>query len=134
MNSENDRPQTVPAYSSIKDDHWRQQVVTDIKLNAKVIDKSDKIVYNQRHVDPLTNLRDVLRQLSNQEAFKYMRQCRLIVAKLKQSWVDVNEEIKSLMKTKEFLESAIEHIRKDILINQETIDNRVYRPARETVY
>ena len=128
-----ERPQTVPAYSSIKDDNWRQQVVTDIKINAKCIEKSDKHLFYAKNVDPLTNLRDVLRQLSNQEAFKYMRQCRLIVAKLKQCWVEINEEIKSLTKSKEFLESAIDHMRKDIIINQETIDNRVHRPARETV-
>ena len=107
--------------------------MNDIKINAKCIEKSDKNLFYAKNVDPLTNLRDVLRQLSNQEAFKYMRQCRLIVAKLKQCWVEINEEIKSLTKSKEFLESAIDHMRKDIIINQETIDNRVYRPARETV-
>jgi hypothetical protein len=128
-----ERPQTVPAYASIKDDNWRQQVVNDIKLNSKCIEKSDKNLFYGKNVDPLTNLRDVLRQLSNQEAFKYMRQCRLIVAKLKQCWVEINEEIKSLTKSKEYLESAIDHMRKDIIINQETIENRVHRPQRETV-
>jgi len=125
------RPQTVPAYASIKDDSWRQEVVTDIKINTKAVDRNDKNIFYGKNVDPLTNLRDILRTLSNQESFKYMRQCRLIVAKLKECWVELNDEIKSLSKSKEYLESAIDHIRKDIIINQETIDNRVNRPPRE---
>jgi len=94
---------------------------------------SDKHIYLSKNEDPLTNLRDVLRTLSNAEAFKYMRQCRLTVGKLRACWVEVNEEIKSLVKNKEYLESALEHVRKDMIINNETIENRVKRPATEPV-
>ena len=97
------------------------------------MNKSDRNIFSGKHDDPLTNLREVLRTLSNKEAFKYMRQCRLVVAKLKKCWVDVNEEVKSLSKNKEYLESAIEHVRKDLIINQEITDGRIHKPSREPV-
>jgi len=112
---------------------WKNQTINDIKLNNSAIEKSDKNIFFGKHDDPLTNLREVLRTLSNKEAFKYMRQCRLVVAKLKKCWVDVNEEVKSLSKNKEYLESAIEHVRKDLIINQETMDGRIHKPSREPV-
>lgn len=128
-------PNPNPTYSkssAVNRELWRQNTINEIKLNNSVIDASDKNIFYSKHVDPLTNLREILRTLSNKDAFKYMRQCRLVVAKLKKSWVEVNEEIKSLTKNKQYLESAIDHIRKDIIINQDIIDGRVHRPQRET--
>ncbi len=128
-----ERPQTVPTYASVKDDYWRHQVVNDIKLNSNAIVRLDKHIMNGKTIDPLPNVREIARQLSNEEALRYMRQCRVITARLRQSWFESNEEIKALTRSKTFLESALEHIRKDLIINQETIQNRLYRPARETV-
>lgn len=112
---------------------WTQHVKNQIDINNRLIDKSDAHIYVSKRDDPLTNLREVLRTLSNTEAFKYMKQCRLMVAKLRKCWVDVNEEIKSLCRNKEFVESAIDHIRKDLIINKETVDNRLHRPPTEPV-
>lgn len=137
------RPKTVPSLRSsdfakseavLKNETlWRESVKNSINLNNEAINASDKHIYISKNVDPLCNLREVLRTLSNNEAFKYMRQCRLSVGKLRNCWVEVNEEIKSLMKNKEYLESALEHVRKDLIINNETIENRVKRPASEPV-
>lgn len=137
------RPQTVPSIPTFKlknsqkiqqdENKWRNRVSADIKSNNNIIYKSDKHILYSKIDDPLTNLREVLSKLSNTEGFKYMRQCRLIVAKLRKCWVDVNEEMKPLIKSKEYLESAIDHIRKDIIITQETIDNRVHRSSLEPV-
>ncbi|CAF0819765.1 unnamed protein product [Brachionus calyciflorus] len=110
---------------------WRDQVRNQLETSNRQVDRSDAHIYVSKRDDPLTNLREVLRNLSNSEAFRYMKQCRLIVAKLKKCWVDVNEEIKSLSKNKEYLESALDHIRKDLIINKETSDNRLHRPATE---
>lgn len=150
--SNNSRPSTVPSTftmppkpvlkreqtsfangetSKYNEHLWRENVKNSIQLNNHVMNNSDKHIYLSKNEDPLTNLRDVLRTLSNAEAFKYMRQCRLTVGKLRACWVEVNEEIKSLVKNKEYLQSALEHVRKDIIINNETIENRVKRPPSE---
>ena len=71
--------------------------------------------------------------MSNTEAFLYARQCRVVVAKLRLCWIDVNEEIKSLLKHKEYTEAAIDHIRKDLIINKESVDRRK-KPKREAVF
>lgn len=113
--------------------YWRDQVKNQIETNNKQMERSDTHIFVSKRDDPLTNLREVLRTLSNSEAFRYMKQCRLMVAKLKKCWVDVNEEVKSLTKNKEYLESALDHIRKDLIINKETTDNRLHRPATEPV-
>ncbi len=127
-------PKTESSSSSkYNEQMWRENVKNSIQINNHVMNASDKHIYLSKNEDPLTNLRDVLRTLSNAEAFKYMRQCRLTVGKLRACWVEVNEEIKSLVKNKEYLESALEHVRKDMIINNETIENRVKRPATEPV-
>lgn len=83
-------------------------------------------------IDPLPQVRELLNELSNAEAFLYARQCRVVVAKLRFCWSDVNEEIKSLLKHREYTEAAIEHIRKDLIINKESVDMR-RKPKRESV-
>lgn len=83
-------------------------------------------------MDPLPQVRELLNELSNAEAFLYARQCRVVVAKLRFCWSDVNEEIKSLLKHKEYTEAAIEHIRKDLIINKESVNTR-QKPKRESV-
>ncbi|CAF1204826.1 unnamed protein product [Rotaria sordida] len=61
------------------------------------------------------------KQLLSRKAFPYARQCRVVVGKLRLCWSDVNDEIKSLLKHKEYTEAAIEHIRKDLIINKESV-------------
>ncbi|CAF1499373.1 unnamed protein product, partial [Rotaria sordida] len=87
--------------SLLSNDNWRQETMADV------------------HIDPLLYVRGMLNELSNTEAFLYTRQCRIVVGKLRLCWSDVNEEIKSLLKHKEYIEAAIEHIRKDLIINKE---------------
>lgn len=139
------RPKTAPnncwavqeaslsSASLLNEKLWREQVKAERARNEFAMQKSDDHIYLSKINDPLTNLREVLRELSNTEAFKYMKQCRLIVARLKKCWLDVNEEIKALTRTKEYLESAIEHVRKDLIINKEIIDTRVHRVSNEPV-
>ena len=140
------RPQTVPndsmnqsmptineSKSKQNEKVYANQVWTEINVNNRAINASDKNIFSGKTEDPLTNFRDILRNLSNKDAFKYMRQCRLVIGKLKKCWTDVNEEVKALNKNKEYLESSIDHIRKDIIINQEIIDGRVHKANREPV-
>ena len=135
----NDLNHTMPSISKSEPTHkpnektYHNQVWNELKVNSQIIEKSDRNIFQAKCDDPLTNFRDILRNLSNKDAFKYMRQCRLIIGKLKKSWTDANEEVKSLNKNKEYLESAIDHIRKDIIINQEIIEGRVHKAYREPV-
>ena len=77
-------------------------------------------------------MREILNELSNTEAFLYARQCRVVLPKLRLRCIDVNEEIKSLLKHKEYTEASIEHIRKDLIINKESVSLRK-KPRRESV-
>ncbi|CAF4157742.1 unnamed protein product [Rotaria sordida] len=99
--------------SLLSNDNWWQETMADVRVNAKAI---------EQNIDPLPYVRDMLNELSNREAFLYARQCRVVVAKLRLCWIDVNEEIKSLLKHKEYTEAAIEHIRKDLIINKDITD------------
>ncbi|CAF1040245.1 unnamed protein product [Rotaria sp. Silwood1] len=116
--------------SLLSNDNWRQETMIDVRLNAKAIEQSDQNILFGKGMDPLPQVREMLSELSNTEAFLYARQCRVVVAKLRLCWSDVNEEIKSLLKHKEYTEAAIEHIRKDLIINQESVKIRK-KPKRE---
>ena len=112
---------------------WRNNTLAEIKLSQDVIRKSDKSNELGRSLDPLPHLREVVAQLSNEEAHRYFRQTRAVVSLLRESLIDTNEEIKILTRTKEALEKAIEFMRKDIHVNNECSEVRKSRPARERV-
>ncbi|CAF0772435.1 unnamed protein product [Didymodactylos carnosus] len=118
-------------YNLLSNDNWRRETVDDLRLNSKVIEQSDQNILYGKGVDPLPHVKELLNELSNDQAFLYARQCRLVVAKLRLCWSDVNEEIKSLSKHKEYTEAALDHIRKDLIINKESVDIRK-KPPRES--
>jgi hypothetical protein len=123
---------TLPlATATIGPECWRDATVKNIKVSQNVMNKSDKGIELGRQLDPLPTLRDNCAQLSNSKIHAYCRQTRLVVVKLRESLLDTNEEIKSLIRGKENLEKTLEHIRKDILLNKQSAFIRMSRPSRE---
>ena len=112
---------------------WRNNTLKEIKLSQNVVSSSDKSNFLGKSVDPLPHLREILAELSNDEAHRYFRQTRAVVCLLRESLIDTNEEIKALTRGKEALEKALEHIRKDLKLNKECEDIRKRRPLREKV-
>ncbi|XP_062584190.1 tektin-like protein 1 [Saccostrea cucullata] len=121
------------AATTIGPESWRNSTLKGIKLSQTIVQKSDKSCDVGRSLDPLPHLRDTVAQLSNDEIHRYTREVRVIVAKLRESLLDTNEEIKALTRGKEALEKALEHTRKDIALNKDSQEVRVSRPARERV-
>ena len=125
---------TLPlATATIGPECWRDATVKNIKVSQNVMGKSDKGIDLGRQLDPLPTLRDNCAQMSNSKIHAYCRQTRLVVVKLRESLLDTNEEIKSLIRGKENLEKTLEHIRKDILLNKQSAFIRMSRPSREKV-
>lgn len=56
-----------------------------------------------------------------------------MVARLRQSFLETNEEIRSLLRAKAMIEKAHEHTRKDIQLNKDSVVGREARPQREKV-
>lgn len=121
------------AATTIGPESWRNSTLKGIKLSQTIVQKSDKSCDVGRSLDPLPHLRDTVAQLSNDEIHRYTREVRVIVAKLRESLLDTNEEIKALTRGKEALEKALEHTRKDIALNKDSQEIRVSRPSRERV-
>ncbi|CAF4771414.1 unnamed protein product, partial [Rotaria sp. Silwood2] len=92
-----DQQQQRLGRSLLSNDNWRQETMIDVRLNAKAIEHSDQNILFGKGIDPLPHVREILNELSNAEALLYARQCRVVVAKLRLCWTDVNEEIKSLL-------------------------------------
>ena len=124
--------QTV-ASTTIGPEKWRTNTLKTIKLAQTVVHKSDKSNDVGRSLDPLPHIRDVVAILSNEEVRRYTRDVRVVVAKLRESLLDTNEEIKSLTRGKEALEKALEHVRKDLKLNAESQQIRTTRPTKEKV-
>ena len=112
---------------------WRNNTLTEIKESSNLIKSSEKACHTGRAQDPLPNLREVVAELSNDEAHRYFRQTRAVVALLRESLIDTNEEIKALTRNKEHLERTHEHIRKDLKLNADCQSIRSTRPGREKV-
>lgn len=119
------------AATTIGPESWRNNTLKGIKLSQTIVQKSDKNCDIGRSMDPLPHLRDTVAQLSNEEIHRYTREVRGVVAKLRESLLETNEEIKSLTRGKEALEKALEHTRKDIQLNKDSQENRLSRPTKE---
>ena len=112
---------------------WREASIHGIKLAQVIIERSDREVSNERINDPLPQLRDICIQQSNDRIRSYMRATRAVVVHLRKSFAALNDEIKSMNRSKESLEKALEHKRKDIVLNLESQGLRACRPVREKV-
>ncbi|XP_078604089.1 tektin-like protein 1 [Branchiostoma floridae x Branchiostoma japonicum] len=121
------------ATATIGPDSWRDATVRGIKVAQKVVDKSEKGAILGKQLDPLPTLRDNCAVQSNTTIHKYVREVRMVVVSLREYLLDTNEEIKSLIRGKEALEKALEHRRKDILLNQQSTAIRLTRPPREKI-
>lgn len=121
------------AATAIGPEQWRNSTLKGIKLSQTIVNKSDKSCDVGRSLDPLPHLRDTVAQLSNDEIHRYTREVRAVVAKLRESLLETNEEIKSITRGKESLEKSLDHTRKDIRLNKDSQDVRMSRPPKEKV-
>ena len=112
---------------------WRNNTTKEIKLANSVVKMSDRACAIGRTSDPLPHLREVVAELSNDEAHRYFREVREIANMLRDSLIDTNSEIKLLTRGREALEKALENVRKDIKLNHESQEIRSTRPQREKV-
>lgn len=114
-------------------DAWKNASIRNIRLTQTVLNRSDKACEFGQQLDPLPSLRDTSIQQSNARIHAYVRATRAVLVKLRESLLDTNEEIKSLLRGKEDLEKTLEHIRKDIILNTRSTMQRQTRPSREKV-
>lgn len=112
---------------------WKKASVKNLQLGKAVVNRSEKACEVGQQLDPLPCLRDNCVQESNVRIHAYVRATRAVVIKLRESLLDTNEEIKSLIRGKENLERTLEHIRKDLILNQRSCEVRATRPPRERV-
>ena len=119
--------------SSIGAQSWKNNTLKGIKLSQDVVHRSDKASDAGRSLDPLPHIRETVADLSNAEAHSYFRQARAVVSILRESLLDTNTEIKAMNRNKEAVEKALDHIRKDLRLNQESSEVRFNRPNRELV-
>ena len=85
---------------------WARSTVNNIKLAQAAVQRSDKFNDLGRQLDPLPSLRDKSIQQSNAHIHSYVRETRHVVIKLRDCLLDTEEEIKSLLRSKERLEKG----------------------------
>lgn len=119
--------------ATIGQDAWKLATVNNIKLAQNVVQRSDKFNDLGQQLDPLPSLRDNCIQQSNAQIHSYMRSIRSVVITLRDKLLDTEEVIKSLLKSKEKLEKCLEHVRKDLALNDQTRSGRHLKPLRERV-
>lgn len=117
----------------VSPDSWKDASAHTMKLNQAIIARTDKGIQSSRRTDPLPLLRDACVRESNERIHAYVRATRAVVLQLRKKLVATNEEIKVLSRGKESLERALEHTRKDLALNHQSLEIRGLRPAREKV-
>ena len=117
----------------VSSDSWKGASANNMKLSQAIIARSDKGLRSSRRTDPLPLLRDACIRESNDRIHAYVRATRAVIVHLRKTLVATNEEIKALTRGKESLERTLEHTRKDLALNHQSIEIRGLRPAREKV-
>jgi len=110
---------------------WRDDTKHEVKLSHAVIRKSDRSQEVGRAVDPLPVFRDTLMEMSKDHILLYMRDTRAVVYRLRERFLETNDEIKALNRVREATEKELEHKRKDLSLSQKSTDIRTTRPRRE---
>ena len=123
----------TPGRTVIGPASWRNGTLKQIKLSKEIVRRSDRACDMGRKLDPLPNFRQIILELSNNDAHRYFRDVRIVCGKLRESMTFTNNEIKSLTNAKDALERIVEHTRKDIRMNSGNTSSRLNRPTRETV-
>eukprot|EP00731_Ephydatia_muelleri_P024483 Em0016g754a len=116
---------------SVVTEKWKESSIHEIGLAQNVIARAENGLAAGRSADPLPFLRDVCVKESNDRIHAYVRATRNLVLKLRKWFIATNEEMKSLNRSKEALEKALEHERKDIDLNYESAQLREQRTSKE---
>jgi hypothetical protein len=122
---------TLGLKMQVSPDTWKGASAHNMKLSQAIIARCDQGIMTSRQTDPLPLLRDACIRESNVRIHTYVRATRAVVVQLRQKLVATNEEIKALTRGKEALERALEHTRKDLALNRQSLELRGLRPARE---
>ena len=124
---------TTRSTNSVGPTAWKSGTVAAMEESDGVVRRAGKMVEIGRRTDPLPTLRDVLADLSNEQARIYFRQIGQVVHLLRDTLIDVNAEIKALTRSKETLDRALAGVKRDLVVNKESQQMRVRRPAAEKV-
>lgn len=113
---------------------WANDTLKAIEESAQLVRRAQNSCEGSRSKDPLPGLRDVVAELSNDQARKHFRDVRKVSGLLTDTLIDTNTEIKSMTRAKEALEKAQGRILKDMKVNATSRDLRSKRPEKERVY
>ena len=117
---------------------WNEFSTKNIKLAETSILRSKKLKdinsrYNSLTLPSLKEDSSTIKQYYTRIQAD-IRSTRTVVLKLTETLLIVDEEIKSLLRLKENVEKVFEHLRKDILLNEQSSKIRKLRPQNEKVY
>lgn len=112
---------------------WANDSHKAIEESTQLVRRAQKSCERSRSKDPLPGLRDVVAELSNDQARKHFRDVRKVTHLLMDTLIDTNTEIKSMTRAKEALEKAQGRIVKDMKVNATSRQLRNKRPDKERV-
>ena len=124
---------TLGLKMQVSPEGWKGASAHNMKLSQAIVARCDKGVRTSRQTDPLPLLRDACMRESNNRIHAYVRATRAVVVQLRHKLVAANEEIKALTRGREVLERGLEHTRKDLALNHQSVELRGLRPPREKV-
>ena len=112
---------------------WKESTIRSIKVAQTLVARAENDLDDAIGRDPLPSLRDRCVRETNRRIQEYARSVRAVVVRLRQSFVAVNEEMKSMNRMKEHLYRSLNATRRLININLQSVQVRQERPMREKV-
>jgi len=121
--------------SSVAPERYHADVKADVKASAVISKGTDAYVTMSTQEDrQLKTLRQFLLTSDNDQLHEYFRDVRELIVKLRQQFIDVNNEIKSTLRAQNKLERCLDDLRKDNAVSLACSKLRQARPLRERDY
>ncbi|XP_066474074.1 tektin-like protein 1 [Tiliqua scincoides] len=77
--------------------------------------------------------RDYTNTKTNEYVAQYTRETRMVVSRLRQALIEINEQVKALMHARERLDATLSKIRQSLLTNKQSQAIREHRPTCEKI-
>nr|XP_020665750.1 coiled-coil domain-containing protein 105 [Pogona vitticeps]XP_020665751.1 coiled-coil domain-containing protein 105 [Pogona vitticeps] len=137
-----DQPEETPYEHKAKIDSWRFKldVLATGEVKTKPPEGPGVTLWKSKLKPPpwickiaLPCCRDFSTMKNNEFVAQYVRETRLVVSRLRQALIEINEQFKGLLRLRQKLDATLDKVRQGLVTNKQSQAIREHRPESEKV-
>ncbi|XP_053155867.1 coiled-coil domain-containing protein 105 [Hemicordylus capensis] len=135
-------PEETPYERKLRKDSWKFKldILASGEVNTKPPEGPGVTLWKSKFKPPpwvtkiaLSCFRDFTNTKNNEFVAQYTRATRLVVSRLRQAFIEINEQVKTLVRVREQLDATLAKIRQSLITNKQSQAIREHRPTSEKI-